>query len=184
MRPFDIVPTEISGLTVLEMKQVTDERGMVRELFRASDMERAGLPCQRWSQINVTASRRGVIRGLHGEHMTKLVTVVAGEAFGAYLDARQGSETFGHVVTVELRPGRAVLIDSGICNGFQAVADGWSGYCYCFDQEWEPVMAGVAVNAFDPALAIPWPIAIDQSDRSLLSAKDAALPALADLALS
>jgi dTDP-4-dehydrorhamnose 3,5-epimerase-like enzyme len=37
------------------------------------------------------------------------------------------------------------------------------------------------VNAIDPELAIGWPIAIDPSDRALLSAKDASLPAFRDL---
>ncbi|HVC14207.1 MAG TPA: dTDP-4-dehydrorhamnose 3,5-epimerase [Acidimicrobiales bacterium] len=181
VRPFQVEPTEISGLNVIEMKQVSDERGTVRELFRSSDMEDAGFALARWAQVNVTASRQGVVRGLHGEEMTKLVTVVAGSALGAYLDARRGSETFGRTVTVDLRPGRAVLLAPGICNGFQATADGWTEYFYCFDREWQPGMEGVAVNAFDPALGIPWPLAIDGSDRSLLSEKDAALPMLADI---
>lgn len=54
--------------------------------------------------------------------MTKLVTVVTSAAFGAQLDARPTSATFGDVVTVDLRPGRAVLVAPGICNGFQATA--------------------------------------------------------------
>jgi len=54
-------------------------------------------------------------------------------------------------------------------------------YAYCFDLEWQPTMAGIAVNAFDPELAIDWPIGIDRSDRSLLSEKDAKLPMLSEL---
>jgi dTDP-4-dehydrorhamnose 3,5-epimerase len=42
-------------------------------------------------------------------------------------------------------------------------------------------MAGVAVNPFDAELGIKWPIPIDREDRSLLSAKDAAAPALAEV---
>lgn len=182
IRPFTVEPTEIAGLHVIEVKQVTDDRGTVRELFRSSEMQGAGFALARWAQMNLTASRQGVVRGLHGEEMTKLVTVVTGSAFGAYLDARQDSKTFGHVVTVDLLPGVAVLVAPGICNGFQATADGWTDYFYCFDREWEPGMGGVAVNPFDPALAIGWPLAVDRADRSLLSEKDSALPMLADIA--
>jgi dTDP-4-dehydrorhamnose 3,5-epimerase len=107
--------------------------------------------------------------------MTKFVSVVAGTAFGVYLDARRGSPTFGQVVTVELELGTAVVVSSGICNGFQATGEGVTQYAYCFDQEWGPAMDGVAVNPFDPELAIAWPIPIDRSDRSLLSEKDATL---------
>lgn len=164
------------------MKQIDDERGVVREFYRQSDFANAGLPApDRWRQVNVTASKRGAIRGLHGEDMTKFVSVVSGTAFGVYLDARKDSATFGQVETVELDLGVGVVVSNGICNGFQATGEGTTQYAYCFDKEWEPAMAGVAVNAFDPALAVAWPIVIDRSDRSLLSEKDANLPFLEDL---
>jgi len=163
----------------VEMKQITDDRGTVREFYRQSDFEAAGLPApERWLQMNVTGSKRGAIRGLHGESMTKFVSVVAGTAFGVYLDARLGSVTFGEVVTVELELGTGVVVSSGICNGFQATGEEITQYAYCFDHEWAPEMDGVAVNPFDPELAIAWPIEIDREDRSLLSEKDAALPPL------
>lgn len=173
----------IEGLRVLSLKAVEDERGVVREFFRASVFaEAAPEGTAPWRQINVTSSHHGVVRGLHGESMTKLVSVVSGSAFGAYVDARTGSPSFGRVVTVELVPGRAVVVPRGVCNGFQATASGPTEYLYCFDDEWRPDMAGVAISAFDPDLAIAWPIAIDVADRRLVSAKDAGLPRLADLA--
>lgn len=182
MIPFDVRPTEIGGLFVVQMKQITDERGTVREFYRKSDFDAAGVDApERWLQINITESRQGVIRGLHGEEMTKYVAVASGSAFGAYLDARRDSPSFGAVVTVELVPGTGVLVGSGICNGFQATAPGVTQYTYCFDREWEAAMAGIAVSVFDPDLGIEWPIDIDRSDRSLLSAKDAELPRLAEL---
>jgi dTDP-4-dehydrorhamnose 3,5-epimerase len=176
---FELSKTAIDGLLVLSMKQVSDERGTVREFFRASGFREAGADVGPWQQINVTQSRRGAIRGLHGEAMTKLVAIVSGEAFGAYADARSDSSTAGAVATVRLVPGTQVLVPSGVCNGFQSVSDGPTQYLYCFDTEWAPGMAGVAVNPFDPDLAIDWPIAIDRADRSLLSAKDAGAPTLA-----
>jgi dTDP-4-dehydrorhamnose 3,5-epimerase len=180
--PFNAYPTSIAGLFRIEMKQIDDERGVVREFYRQSDFAAAGVSApDRWTQVNVTASKRGAIRGLHGEDMTKFVSVVAGTAFGVYLDARRDSATFGQVETVELELGIGVVVSNGICNGFQATGEGMTQYAYCFDKEWEPTMAGVAVNAFDPALGINWPIAIDRGDRSLLSEKDANLPLLSEL---
>jgi dTDP-4-dehydrorhamnose 3,5-epimerase len=177
--PFSARTTSIEGLFVVQMKQITDERGTVREFYRRSDFEQAGLPApEAWLQVNVTASRRGAIRGLHGEAMTKFVSVAAGSAFGVYLDARPGSPTFGEVVTVELELGTGVVVSEGICNGFQATGEGVTQYAYCFDHEWEPAMDGVAVNPFDPDLGIAWPIEIARDDRSLLSEKDAHLPPL------
>jgi dTDP-4-dehydrorhamnose 3,5-epimerase len=129
-----------------------------------------------------TSLRRSrAIRGLHGEQTNKFVGVVAGGAFGAYLDARPTSPTYGKVETVALHQGVGVLVSAGICNGFQAAAPGTTQYLYCFDQEWQPGMAGTSVNPLDRDLAIRWPIVIDPSDRTLLSEKDAALPCLSEL---
>lgn len=172
----DIRPTAVEGLVVITMKTgAPDPRGLVREFFRASTWREADLPALGpWQQVNVTESAAGALRGLHGEAMTKLVAIVAGEAFGAYVDARPTSPTFGSVATVELRPGVEVLVPRGVCNGYQSVTD--THYLYCFDEEWRPGMAGVAINALDPALAIPWPVPVDPDNRAQLSEKDAGLP--------
>lgn len=182
--PFEASPTEVDGLFVIRVKQVDEPRGMVRELYRAGAYADAlGIPAAPpWRQLNLTETRRGAIRGLHGEAMTKLVTVVAGEAFGAYLDARAGSPSRGRVVTVPLRPGTQVLVPAGVCNGFQALAAEPTLYLYCFDREWEPGMAGTAVHPLDPELAIPWPLPVDPADESQLSPKDAGLPTWAEVA--
>jgi dTDP-4-dehydrorhamnose 3,5-epimerase len=176
--PFAVEETEIPGLVILRMKQITDERGTVREFFRQSAMAEAGLHTGPWAQLNVTETRRGALRGLHGEQMTKLVAVIAGAAYGAYVDTRADSSARGKVVTAELTIGTQVLVPPGVCNGFQTTAD--SQYLYCFDEEWRPGMTGTAVHPLDPALGIAWPIDIDPADRSLLSAKDAAQPTLAE----
>lgn len=173
--------TAIDGLLIVTMKQVTDERGTVRELFRRSAFEAAGVAdLGRFDQVNVTATHRGGLRGIHAEAMTKLVSVVHGEAFGAYVDLRADSPTWGAVVTAALVPGTQVLIPEGVGNGFQAVLDG-TQYAYCFTSEWRAGMAGTACNPLDPALGIDWPLPIDPDDRAQISAKDLAAPLLADL---
>ncbi len=179
--PFEVQRTAIVDLFVIQMKQVKDERGVVREFYRESAFREAGLPSLGpWLQVNVTESRHGAIRGLHGESMFKLVGIVAGEAYGAYVDARRDSESFGKVHTQRLRPGTQVLVPKGVCNGFQSVSRRPTQYLYTFDAEWVPGMAGTAVNPFDPALGIEWPVSIDRSDPTVLSAKDAAQPTLAE----
>jgi len=67
-----------------------------------------------------------------------------------------------------------------VCNGFQAVSEPVQ-YVYCFDREWQPAMDGVAFTPLDPALGFEWPIEVDPSDRSQVSAKDCAAPTLAEL---
>jgi dTDP-4-dehydrorhamnose 3,5-epimerase len=161
--------TDIDGLAVITMKQVEDERGVVREFYRRSSWLEHGLPdLGTWHQMNVTESKPGAIRGLHGEDMHKLVAVVAGRAFGAYVDTREGSPSFGAVVTVDLDAGVQVLVPKGVCNGFQSLTP--TQYLYSFDAEWRPGMAGTAVNPLDPALAIAWPM------EPVLSEKDRGQP--------
>jgi dTDP-4-dehydrorhamnose 3,5-epimerase len=182
IRPFSATPTKIDGLFVIEMKQVTDDRGVVREFYRESAFLEAGLPSLGpWLQVNVTESKHGAIRGLHGEDMFKLVAIVAGEAFGAYVDARPDSPSRGAVVTTRLVQGTQVLVPKGVCNGFQSVSAGNTQYLYTFDSEWSPGMAGTAVNPLDPNLAIPWPVPVDADDLQQVSAKDRGLPTLAQV---
>lgn len=178
----DTAPTGIDGLARISTKAVSDERGTVREFFRTSSFAAAGVPGG-WQQVNLTWTRQGALRGLHGEASDKLVGVAHGEAFGAYLDARAGSPTRGRVVTERLVPGVQMFVPAGVCNGFQAVSDGGCEYLYCFAAEWAPGMAGVAVSPLDPDLAVPWPISPRPDDPAMVSAKDAAAPRFADLGL-
>lgn len=177
--PFAVQHTDIEGLKLLRMKQITDERGTVREFYRESSFLEAGLPSLGpWLQVNITETRQGALRGLHGEEMFKLVAIVEGEAFGAYLDTRPDSPSRRKLLTVQLTKGTQVLVPSGVCNGFQSVSPGVTQYLYCFDQEWRPGMAGVSVNPLDPDIAIAWPLPIDTADPAQISTKDATAPGL------
>jgi len=163
----------IDGLLLVTMKQVTDERGTVRELFRRSAFESAGIPITHIDQINVTETQsRGAVRGMHAESMTKLVAVAHGRAHGVYADMRRESPTFGTIDAVELVAGTQVLVPPGVANGFQALEDA-TQYAYCFDREWSPGMPGQAFNPLDPIVADRWPLQFDDTDRHLLSIKDA-----------
>jgi dTDP-4-dehydrorhamnose 3,5-epimerase len=172
----------IDGLVVVTMKQVTDDRGTVRELFRRSAFEAAAVALGRIEQVNLTeTSEAGAVRGMHGESMTKLVTVAHGRALGVYVDARRESATFAFVEAVDLEPGVQVLVPPGVANGFQALTSG-TQYAYCFDLEWSPTMPGVAFNPLDPLVADRWPLAFDPADPRYLSTKDRDAPAFAAVA--
>lgn len=178
---FEVTRGAIGGLLMITLKQISDDRGTIRELFRRSAFEAAGVVgLGSLSQINVTETRRGSIRGMHAEQLNKLSTIAAGEAFGAYVDVRPESPTYGSVASVELRPGVQVFVPSGVANGFQSLTEA-SQYVYCFDQEWRPDMPGLSCNPLDPALAIDWPIPVDPDDPCQLSEKDRSAPMFADL---
>jgi dTDP-4-dehydrorhamnose 3,5-epimerase len=177
---FEARPGGIDGLWIIAVKQVTDERGTIREVFRRSALEAAGLSVPPFEQINVTETRAGAVRGMHAEQTTKLVTVAAGEVFAAFVDLRDDSPTFAGVETVVLRPGVQVLVPAGVANGFQGLSE-TSQYVYCFDREWQPGMPGRSITPLDAQLAIPWPMPIDTDDPARISAKDRDAPPLQDL---
>ena len=172
--------SKIAGLKIIRSKTVTDDRGTVRELYRGS-LYTTFLPntLSSWQQINLTRTKKGALRGLHGEAMAKLVTVAFGSAFGLYVDTRLDSPTKREVVTVDLKPGVQVIVPQGVCNGFQALED--TEYLYFFDNEWQPGMSGVALTPLDAALNIRWPIPIDAQNREQISEKDSKAPTLKEV---
>ena len=160
---------------------VTDDRGTVRELYRESaHMDVLPQTVSGWKQINLTRTKRGAVRGLHGEAMSKLVTVALGSVFGVYVDTRPESKTFGAVETVHITPGVQVFVPQGVCNGFQALEE-HTEYLYFFDNEWAAGMAGTALTPLDPELGIEWPIPIDPKNLEQISEKDAKAPTLQEL---
>jgi dTDP-4-dehydrorhamnose 3,5-epimerase len=178
--PLAVDTTVIDGLLRITTKAVTDDRGTVREFFRTSGFMEAQIPVpERWAQVNLTFTKRGGVRGLHGEATDKLIGIAHGSAFGAFLDVRRESLSYGAVVTVLLEVGVQMFVPAGVCNGFQAITD--CQYLYCFSSEWQPGVAGAAVNPLDPELAIPWPVSVRPDDPAQISAKDAAAPRFADL---
>ena len=165
----------IDGLVIVTMKQVSDDRGTVRELFRRSTFEAAGIVLDRIEQVNITHTRKRAVRGMHAESMTKLVTVAHGRAHGMYVDTRRDSSTFGVVEEVDLTNGVQVVVPSGVANGFQALTAP-AQYAYCFDREWSPGMPGLGFSPLDPIVADRWPLPFDPSDPRYLSLKDRDAP--------
>ena len=171
--------SEIDGLYIIQPKTVTDERGTVRELFRFSAYSDI-LPSTTWSQINLTQTKKGAVRGLHAESMSKLVTVAKGSAFGVYVDIRNDSTSFGKIVTVDLYPGVQVFVPNGVCNGFQALENN-TECLYFFDSEWIPGMSGQALSPLASDLKIEWPIPINPNNLEQISEKDLKAPTLQDI---
>ncbi|MBR6477518.1 MAG: dTDP-4-dehydrorhamnose 3,5-epimerase family protein, partial [Lachnospiraceae bacterium] len=79
---------EIEGLKVITPEVREDARGYFMETYQYNDFKAAGIP-EVFVQDNQSASRRGVIRGLHFqiEHpQDKLVRVIKGEVFDVAVD--------------------------------------------------------------------------------------------------
>ena len=88
---------EIEGLKIITPTVHGDARGYFCETYHYEDYKAAGIP-DIFVQDNQSASKRGVLRGLHFqiEHpQAKLVRVIKGEVFDVAVDLREGSPTYG-----------------------------------------------------------------------------------------
>jgi dTDP-4-dehydrorhamnose 3,5-epimerase len=173
-----IHPTEISGVAVIELSLLADERGSFTrtfdaELFRAHGLDPSVVQCN-----TSRNARGGTLRGLHYQvapHAEgKLVRCTRGRVFDVALDLRPDSPTHRRWVGLELDADRArcVFIPAGCAHGFQTLADD-SEVHYQMTAAYAPAAArGVRWN--DPAFAIRWPE--PPGGERILSARDRAFP--------
>lgn len=88
---------EIEGLKIITPTVFGDTRGYFMETYNYNDFKAAGIP-EVFVQDNQSASKKGVLRGLHFQKhfpQDKLVRVIRGEVYDVAVDLREGSRTFG-----------------------------------------------------------------------------------------
>jgi dTDP-4-dehydrorhamnose 3,5-epimerase len=169
--------TAIPGLFEIDLEVHGDNRGWFKENYQQEKMEALGLPHFETVQNNISFnSEMGIIRGLHAEPWEKFISVANGSVFGAWVDLRKG-ETFGKVVTLKIDPSKAVFVSRGIANGYQTLEPNVT-YTYLVNEHWQPGVKYLAVNVFDPILAINWPIA---AKNAIISEKDNTNPLLKEI---
>ena len=160
--------TGIPGLKVIDLAVHGDSRGWFKENWQREKMCALGIPDRRWVQNNVSYNEKaGATRGIHAEPWDKLVSVATGSVFGAWIDLRAGSDTYGRVFTCVLDPSRAIYVPRGVGNSYQALEDG-TAYTYLVDAHWslELKKTYTFVNLADPDLAIGWPIPLGECEIS------------------
>lgn len=172
-----VTEAPIPGFFVVKLPVHGDNRGWFKENYQKAKMEALGLPAFEVVQNNFSYNdKRGATRGLHAEPWEKFVSVANGSVFGAWVDLRAG-ESFGTTFSIEINPGVAVFVPRGVANSYQTLEDNIT-YTYLVNAHWSPEAKYVAVNLFDPALGIQWPIPKEQA---VVSDKDLANPMLADV---
>ncbi|MGN6252690.1 MAG: sugar nucleotide-binding protein [Marmoricola sp.] len=172
-----IATTPIPGLLVVRLPVHADARGWFKENWQRAKMVAAGLPDFVPVQNNVSYNaHRGATRGIHAEPWDKLVSVVTGRVFGAWVDLRAGAG-FGATFHVEIDPSVAVFVPRGVGNSYQALEDATT-YSYLVNEHWRPGVTYPALALDDASAAIPWPISLAEA---AISEKDRTNPSLADL---
>jgi dTDP-4-dehydrorhamnose 3,5-epimerase len=102
-----------------------DERGQFVELWKSGDGDKKFGQIE---QINMSVSKKGVLRGLHLQHtepMGKVMTVTSGRAFIAAVNCNPNSDDFKKVVTCEISPEKPAMFyaDASWARGFLALED-------------------------------------------------------------
>jgi dTDP-4-dehydrorhamnose 3,5-epimerase len=173
-----ITPMSLPEVLLIEPQRFGDARGYFMETWREERYRAAGITLT-FVQDNLSRSAQGILRGLHLQHPNdqgKLVYVLEGEVFDVAVDVRVGSPTFGKWTgaTLAADDHRQLWIPPGFAHGFY-VSSATALFAYkCTAPYSAADEVGVRWN--DPDIGIPWP-----TSAPLLSAKDAALPRLADI---
>lgn len=166
---FTVKHTDIPGLLEIDITLLEDNRGWFQEKFQKEKLVALGFP-QDFEPVqqNVNFNKKaGTIRGIHAEPWDKYVGVIAGKAFGVFVDMRKGPN-FGKVVTFNLDQTKAAFVPRGVGNCFQTLEND-TYYQYLVNEHWRGGERYVGVNVADPDLAIAWPIPLD---KAIISDKD------------
>ena len=170
------VKTPLEGLVIIEPAVFSDDRGWFLESYNKKNLEQA-IGKISFVQDNESKSSKGVLRGLHFQKppyaQAKLVRCIEGKVLDVAVDIRDGSETYGEHVTVELsgENKKQVFIPRGFAHGFLVLSES-AIFAYKVDNSYAPAHdAGICWD--DPTLNIQW--GVNQSE-VLVSEKDAKLP--------
>jgi dTDP-4-dehydrorhamnose 3,5-epimerase len=169
---YDVMPTSLPEVLVLQPKVFGDQRGFFFESFNARDFKSATGLDRTFVQDNHSRSVTGVLRGLHYqiEHpQGKLVRVIQGEAFDVAVDIRRSSPNFGKWTGIRLSADnkRQLWVPEGFAHGFLVTSDFAEVNYKVTDYWYANYERSLLWN--DPKISIKWPF----PGTPLLANKDA-----------
>lgn len=169
--------TAIPGLFIFDLAVFGDNRGWFKENWQREKMLAIGLPDFGPVQNNFSFNgKRGTMRGIHAEPWDKFISVGNGRFFGAWVDVREGSATYGKTFTAEIDAGKAIFVPAGVANSYLTLEDN-TVYSYLVNDHWHADANYSFVSALDPSLNISWPI---PPEEWAMSEKDKNHPLLKD----
>ena len=151
---------DIEGLKVITPTVFGDARGYFMETYQYEDFKAAGVGVV-FVQDNQSASKKGVLRGLHfqiNHPQDKLVRVIKGEVYDVAVDLRKDSKTFGqwYGVLLSEENKKQFFIPKGFAHGFLVLSD-YAEFCYKCSDFYHPNDEG-GLKFDDPAIGVQWPI--------------------------
>jgi dTDP-4-dehydrorhamnose 3,5-epimerase len=173
-----VTKTAIPDVLLITPAVHRDGRGFFVETWAEARYLSHGIG-PRFVQDNQSRSQKGTLRGMHAQLMQpqgKLVRALRGEIYDVAVDGRPNSPTFGKWVGALLSEEnfQQLWVPPGMFHGFCVTSEIAEVEYKCS----APYARGdeIALRWDDPALGIDWP-----TKEPLLSAKDSALPSLAEL---
>ncbi len=172
-----VVQTKISGLYVLELEPIQDNRGFFIKTFSEKEIKKNKIDFK-IREINQSFNlKKGTVRGMHFQKAPKtegkIVQCLKGRIFDAVIDLRLKSKTYRQWFSVELsdKNHQMILIPKNFAHGFQTLTDNCEVQ-YFMSEFYSPQHAsGLRWN--DPAFDISWPLPV-----SSISEKDENWPNL------
>jgi len=143
-----------------------DNRGYFAELWKSGEGDKK---FGKIEQINMSVSKKGVLRGLHLQHtepMGKVMTVTSGRAFIVAVNCNPLSEDFKKIVSCEISPEKPTMFyaDASWARGFLAMEDNTTVVYACTGR-----YSGGGELAINPFSAgVQWP----KMDEYIISEKD------------
>lgn len=173
-------PLSIPEVVLVHPRVFGDDRGFFLETWQQTRFAEAGI-ADGFVQDNHSRSGRGVLRGLHyqvRQPQGKLVRVVRGRVFDVAVDLRRSSPSFGRWVGAELSEEnfRMLWVPPGFAHGFLVLSESADLVYKCTDFYAPEHERTVIWNDVD--IAVQWPQ--PTGDEPILSARDAAAPALSE----
>lgn len=155
-----------------------DARGYFTETYNYNDYKEAGID-QIFVQDNQSASKRGVLRGLHFQKQfpqDKLVRVIKGEVFDVAVDLRPDSPTFGkwHGVLLTEENKKQFFIPKHFAHGFLVLSE-YAEFCYKCTDFYHPEDEG-GLKWDDADIGVEWPL--QEGVELIFSQKDTGWPGI------
>ena len=118
----------IKGCFEIQLNKISDLRGCFVKTFQAQEFESNNLKFK-FDEEFYSVSKKNVLRGFHFQtppmDCEKIVYCTSGSVLDIILDIRQGSLTYGKVISIELSALKAnsIYMSSGIAHAFFVTSD-------------------------------------------------------------
>jgi dTDP-4-dehydrorhamnose 3,5-epimerase len=169
----EVVPTELREVVIIQPARFRDSRGFFSETWNKRVFSSVGIDVDFVQDNQSYSAEPGTVRGLHYQSpphaQDKLVSCRSGRLIDVAVDVRNGSDTYGKWVAVELSAenGRQLFVPKGFLHGFLTVEPATEVFYKCSNYYTQEADGSVLWNS--ASLNIDW----QWEGQVIISEKDA-----------